>query len=106
VADAISGSRPGARYEPHEDYVERMTQIEEVAKSFSGVTDVAAYQAGREVRVVVEPKEISDDDVTILAHEIAEKLEEMARWAGRIRVTVIREIRAQETAPLTEEEQS
>ncbi len=104
IADAISGSRPAARYEPHEDYVERMSKIEEVAKSFSGVVDVAAYQAGREVRVVVEPDEISDDEVTILAHEIAEKLEEMARWAGRIRVTVIREIRAQETAPLTEED--
>ncbi len=104
IADAISGSRPAARYEPHEDYVERMSKIEEVAKSFSGVVDVAAYQAGREVRVVVEPDEISDDEVTILAHEIAEKLEEMARWAGRIRVTVIRETRAQETAPLTEED--
>ncbi len=104
IADAISGSRPGARYEPHEDYVERMTQIEDIAKSFSGVTDVAAYQAGREVRVVVEPEKISDEEVTILAYDIAKKLEEMARWAGRIRVTVIREVRAAETAPLTEED--
>ncbi len=103
VADAISGSRPAARYEPHEDYVERMTQIEEAAKSFPGVVDVAAYQAGREVRVVVEPEKVSDDEVTILAHEIAERLEEMARWAGRIRVTVIREVRATETAPLEED---
>jgi len=68
------------------------------------VTDVAAYQAGREVRVVVEPEKISDEEVTILAYDIAKKLEEMARWAGRIRVTVIREVRAAEAAPLTEED--
>ena len=104
IADAISGSRPAARYEPHEDYVERMVKIEEIAKSFAGVVDVAAYQAGREVRVVVEPEKISDDEVTILAYEIAEKLEEMARWAGRIKVTVIREVRAYEVAPLTEKD--
>ena len=104
IADAISGSRPAARYEPHEDYLERMSKIEDIAKSFPGVVDVAAYQAGREVRVVVEPDQVSDDEVTILAHEIAEKLEEIARWAGRIRVTVIREIRAAQTAPLTEED--
>ncbi|MDD3679609.1 MAG: HDIG domain-containing protein [Candidatus Shapirobacteria bacterium] len=104
VADAISGSRPAARYEPHEDYIERMTQIEDIARSFPEVVDVAAYQAGREVRVVVEPEKTSDEEVTILAHEIAKELEEVARWAGRIRVTVIRETRATKTAPLTEED--
>lgn len=104
IADAISGSRPGARYEAHEDYVERMERIEEIAAGFKGVEDVAAYQAGREVRVVVEPEEVSDDEVEILAYEIAKNLEEEARWAGKINVSVIREVRAQETAPLGEED--
>ena len=93
VADAISGSRPGARYEPHEDYVKRMTNIEEVAKSFPGVVEVAAYQAGREVRVIVEPEKISDAEMTVLVDKIVKKLEEEAKWAGQIKVTAIRETR-------------
>lgn len=98
VADAISGSRPGARYEPHEDYVKRMTNIEEVAKSFPGVSEVAAYQAGREVRVIVEPDKISDAELTVLVDKIAKKLEEEAKWAGQIKVTGIREKRATSVA--------
>ncbi len=94
IADAISGSRPGARYEPHEDYVKRLTNIEEIAKSFPGVTEVAAYQAGREVRVIVEPEKISDAEMTVLVDKIAQKLEEEAKWAGQIKVTAIRETRA------------
>jgi len=94
IADAISGSRPGARYEPHEDYVKRMTEIEETAKSFPGVSEVAAYQAGREVRVIVEPEKISDAELTVLVNKIAQKLEEEAKWAGQIKVTGIRETRA------------
>jgi len=94
IADAISGSRPGARYEPHEDYLKRMTHIEEVVKSFSEVVDVAAYQAGREVRIIVKPEAVSDAELTILADKIAKKLEEDAKWAGQIKVTVIRETRA------------
>jgi ribonuclease Y len=99
LADAISGSRPGARYEPHEEYLQRMTHIEEVVKSFSEVAEVAAYQAGREVRVIVKPELVSDDQLTILAHKISQKLEEDAKWAGQIKVTVIRETRASGTAP-------
>ncbi len=98
VADAISGSRPGARYVPHEEYLKRMTHIEEVAKSFKGVENVAAYQAGREVRVIVKPEEVSDDELTVLAKKISEKLEEDAKWAGQIKVVVIRETRATEVA--------
>jgi len=94
VADAISGSRPGARYEPHEDYVKRMTNIEEIAKSFPGVSEVAAYQAGREVRVIVEPEKIPDAEMTVLVDKIVKKLEEEAKWAGQIKVTAIRETRA------------
>jgi ribonuclease Y len=93
IADAISGSRPGARYEPHEDYVKRMTDIEEIAKSFPGVSEVAAYQAGREVRVIVEPEKVNDAEMTVLVDNIVKKLEEEAKWAGQIKVTAIRETR-------------
>ncbi|MEK7188387.1 MAG: ribonuclease Y [Patescibacteria group bacterium] len=97
ISDAISGSRPGARYEPHTQYVKRMTKIEEIAKSFKGVSEAYAFQAGRDIRVIVNPDEIDDDGITILAHEIAQRLEKEAEYAGQIKVTVIREIRAIET---------
>lgn len=97
IADAISGSRPGARYEPHEDYVKRLTKIEEVARNFPGVDQVFAFQAGRDVRVIVNPDEVDDDKLTVLAHDIARKLEKEASYAGQIKVSVIREVRATET---------
>jgi ribonuclease Y len=97
IADAISGSRPGARYEPHEDYVKRMDKIEEISKGFSGVSEAFAFQAGRDVRVIVDPKEVDDDKITILARDIARKLEKEAEYAGQIKVTVIREVRASDT---------
>jgi len=97
MADAISGSRPGARYEPHEDYVKRMTNIETIAKGFPGVDVVYAFQAGRDVRVIVNPNEVDDDKLTVLAHDIARKLENEASYAGQIKVSVIREVRATET---------
>lgn len=93
VGDAASGTRPGARYEVHEEYLKRMKNIEEVARSFPGVTSVAAYQAGREVVVIVEPSQVNDSESTVLSQNIAEKLEEEAKWAGQIKVTVIRELR-------------
>jgi ribonucrease Y len=97
IADAISGARPGARYEPHENYVHRMETIEEIGNSFKGVEQVFAFQAGREVRVVVRPEEVSDDEMTVLAHDIARRLEEEAEYAGQIKVTVIRQTQATET---------
>ncbi len=97
IADAISGSRPGARYEPHEGYVKRMTKIEEVAKGFPGIDTVFAFQAGRDVRVIVNPDEVDDDKLTVLAHDIARKLEKEAEYAGQIKVSVIREVRAVDT---------
>jgi len=97
VADVISGSRPGARYEPHEDYVDRMNKIEELVGSFNGVEEAYAFQAGRDVRVIVDPEDIDDDAVTVLAHDIARKLEREAEYAGQIKVTVIREVRASDT---------
>lgn len=97
IADAISGSRPGARYEPHEDYVERMDKIEEIAKSYQGVEIAYAFQAGRDVRVIVNPDEVDDDKITVLAHDIAKRLEKEAQYAGQIKVTVVREVRATDT---------
>lgn len=93
IGDAASGARPGARYEVHEEYLKRMKNIEEVAKAFPGVISVAAYQAGREVVVIVEPSMVSDSESEVLSQNIAEKLEEEAKWAGQIKVTVIRELR-------------
>lgn len=97
VADAISGSRPGARYEPHESYVSRMDKIEEIANSFDGVVEAFAFQAGRDVRVAVNPDEIDDDRMTILARDIAKRLEKEADYAGQIKVSVLREVRATAT---------
>ena len=93
VGDAASGARPGARYEVHEEYLKRMKNIEEVAIAFPGVLSVAAYQAGREVVVIVEPSQVSDSEAVVLSQNIAQKLDEEAKWAGQIKVTVIREVR-------------
>lgn len=97
IADAISGSRPGARYEPHENYVKRMTKIEEIANSFAGVQEAYAFQAGRDVRVIVNPTEVNDDEITVMAREIVKRLEKEAEYAGQVKVTVIREMRVSET---------
>lgn len=97
VGDAASGARPGARYEVHEEYLKRMKNIEEAARNFAGVLSVAAYQAGREVMVIVEPSQVSDSEATVLSQNIADKLEEEAKWAGQIKVTVIRELRTSST---------
>lgn len=97
LGDAASGARPGARYEVHEEYLKRMQNIEEVAKGFPGVISVAAYQAGREVMVIVEPSTVNDEEATVLSQNIADKLEEEAKWAGQIKVTVIRELRTSST---------
>lgn len=97
IADAASGSRPGARYEPHEGYVKRMDKIEEIVKNFDGVEVAYAFQAGRDVRVFVDPNEIDDDKLTVLVHEITKKLEREAEYAGQIKVTAVREVRATST---------
>lgn len=97
TADAISGSRPGARYEPHEGYVKRMTKIEEIASAFPGVESAMAFQAGRDVRIIVKPEEVDDDKLTVLVHDIANKLEKEAEYAGQIKITAVREVRATET---------
>lgn len=93
IADAISGSRPGARYEPHETYVKRLEQIEELGKSFPGVAEVYAFQAGRDVRVIVKPEVVSDSELTILVAKIKQQLEKQAQYVGQIKITAIREVR-------------
>lgn len=96
IADAISGSRPGARHEDFEDYLKRIKTIEDAAKTKKGVRDAYALQAGRELRVVVRPEEITDDEMVILAQKIREELESKFEvFPGQIKVTVIRESRAE-----------
>jgi ribonuclease Y len=98
AADAVSAARPGARREVLESYVRRLERIEEVAASFEGVAKVFALQAGREVRVVVDPGTLDDLGSTDLARRIARKLEEDLQYPGQIEVTVIREYRAKDFA--------
>lgn len=94
IADAISGGRPGARHEDFEEYAKRIKTIEDTAKNRKGVMEVYALQAGRELRVIVKPSEISDDDATILAEKIKEEIEEkFPTFPGQVKITIIREFR-------------
>ncbi len=94
AADAVSGSRPGARREAFETYVKRLTQLEQIASEFPGVEKVFAIQAGREVRVVVTPNAIDDSKASELSEQIARKIERELQYPGQIKVVVIRETRA------------
>jgi ribonuclease Y len=94
AADAISGSRPGARREAFESYVKRLTRLEEIANSFAGVEKSNVIQAGREVRVIVTPDRVDDNQAAALAEQIAKKIEGELQYPGQIRVVVIRETRA------------
>ncbi len=98
AADAISGARPGARRESLETYLKRVKDLEDIANSFSGVSQSYAIQAGREVRIIVRPEEIDDLASLQLSKNIAKKIEETMQYPGQIRVTVIRETRAVEYA--------
>jgi ribonuclease Y len=98
AADAISASRPGARGESLEQYIKRLEALEEVAARHQGVEKVYALQAGREIRVIVKPKEVDDDGAVLLSHEIAREIEDQLEYPGQIKVTVIRESRAIEFA--------
>jgi ribonuclease Y len=98
VADAISGSRLGARKDSYEEYIQRLTELEDTAKTFAGVERVYAIQAGREIRVFVEPTKIDDYQAQKLAREIANKIESELKYPGEIKVNVIRETRVIEYA--------
>ena len=98
AADAISAARPGARRENMESYIKRLENLEEISSSFEGVEQAFAVQAGREVRIMVKPDVISDDQVILLARSIAKKIEDTLDYPGQIKVNVIRESRAVEYA--------
>jgi ribonuclease Y len=98
AADAISGSRPGARGDTLENYIKRLEALEEIAARKNGVEKVYALQAGREIRVIVKPGEIDDDGAVLLSYEIARDIEQELEYPGQIKVTVIRESRATELA--------
>lgn len=98
AADAISSARPGARRESLETYVKRIEKLEDIAKSFDGVEQTFAVQAGREIRVLVKPEQVNDEKTVFLAKEIAEKLESELEYPGQIKVNVIREVRSVEYA--------
>lgn len=94
AADAVSASRPGARRESVEGYIKRLEKLESIANAHPGVVNTYAMQAGREVRVMVEPESVSDADAVVLAHDIAQEIEQGMEYPGQIKVLVIRESRA------------
>ena len=98
AADAISAARPGARRENLENYIKRLEQLESIASSFQGVEKAYAIQAGREVRVMVKPEQVSEDQMIILAHDLAKKIEEEMEYPGQIKVNLIRETKCVEYA--------
>ncbi|MDR2371311.1 MAG: HD domain-containing protein, partial [Treponema sp.] len=98
IADAISAARPGARRETLDNYIKRLENLENIAEGFSGVDKAFAIQAGRELRILVSPDSVNDDQSRELAKDIAKKIENDLRYPGRIKVTIIRETRIVEYA--------
>ncbi|MCC8129951.1 MAG: ribonuclease Y [Clostridiales bacterium] len=98
AADAISAARPGARRENVENYIKRLERLEEISSSFKGVERAYAIQAGREIRVMVKPEEVSEDQMVILARDIAKQIEDTMEYPGQIKVNLIRETKAVEYA--------
>ena len=94
AADAVSAARPGARRENLEAYIKRLERLEEISTSFAGVEKAFAVQAGREVRIMVRPEEVNDDAMTLLAHDLAQKIESDLEYPGQIKISIIRETRA------------
>lgn len=97
IADAISGSRPGARYENYDEYVKRLKDLEAIAKSHDGVVEAFAFQAGREIRVIVDPGKVTDAEAVAMAKDVRDEIGKKVIVPGQIKITVIRELRAVET---------
>ncbi|MEK7559112.1 MAG: ribonuclease Y [Patescibacteria group bacterium] len=97
IADAISGARPGARYEDVEGYAKRLTEMEEIAKKYEGVADAYAFEAGRELRVIIDPGKMDDAQTTLIAHKIREEVVKSLAVPGEVKVTAIREFRSVST---------
>ena len=98
AADAVSAARPGARRENVENYIRRLQKLEELTGSYPGVEKAYAIQAGREVRIMVKPEQVTEDNMIILARDIAKKIEAELEYPGQIKVNVIRETKAVEYA--------
>ena len=98
AADALSAARPGARREMLEGYIKRLQKLEEIGDSFAGVEKTYAIQAGREIRIVVQPDQLNDAEATLLARDVAKRIEQEMVYPGQIKVTVLRETRATEYA--------
>ena len=98
AADTISAARPGARRETLETYTNRLKQLEDITNGFKGVDKSFAIQAGREVRVMVIPEQVNDDDMILLARDLSKQIESELEYPGQIKVTVIRELRTSELA--------
>jgi ribonuclease Y len=98
AADTLSAARPGARYESMEGYINRLENLEKIATGFDGVEKAYAIQAGREIRIMVQPEKIDDIGMVKVAHDIREKIENELTYPGQIKVTLIREVRVQELA--------
>jgi ribonuclease Y len=94
IADQISGARPGARYEDVENYGKRLSEMEEIAKKYEGVEDAYAFEAGRELRVIINPGKLTDEETTVVANKIRDEVSKSQAVAGEIKVTAIREFRA------------
>jgi len=98
IADAISGARPGARYEDVEEYATRLAEMEEIAKKYEGIEDAYAFEAGRELRVIIDPGKLDDAQTTLVAHKIREEVSKSLAVPGEVKVTAIREFRAVSTS--------
>jgi len=98
AADAISAARPGARRETLDAYIKRLEKLEQIANSFQGVQQSYAIQAGREIRILVQPEQVDDSSAQLMARDIAKRIESELSFPGQIRVTVVRETRAIEYA--------
>jgi ribonuclease Y len=94
LADAISASRPGARYEDLEKYGQRLKEMEKIAKNYEGVEDAYAFEAGRELRVIINPGSLDDNETVVLARKIQEEVSKALAVPGEVKVTAIREFRS------------